>query len=86
MVSLVNMSAQVLFNPGFCPAGGGRGANHMTIGMIFEVRNVIIVGCRGHGNQCKILLGPGSFRVGLRRGDNLFWVIRCPNSMVLSIL
>jgi hypothetical protein len=42
----------------------------------FEARTVVIAGFRGHRNQDKILLGPGSARVGSRRGDRHFWVIR----------
>jgi hypothetical protein len=56
------------------PEGGG-----MTIRLweqIMRKRTVMIVGCRGHENRDKILLGPGSARVGSRRGDNHFWVIQ----------
>jgi hypothetical protein len=30
----------------------------------------------GHKNQDRVSLGPGSARVGLKHGDNHFWVIR----------
>ena len=46
-------------------------------GMIFTIGySELIVGCR-HKNRDDISQGPGSVRVGLRRGDSDFWVIRC---------
>jgi hypothetical protein len=50
------------------------------VGMDFEMKTVIIAGCRGHKNRDKIPLGPGSARVGSERGDSHFWVIRCHES------
>jgi hypothetical protein len=58
------------------PRARGRGTDRTTCGHGFRDKTVIIAGCRGHKNRDKILLGPGSARVGSEHGDSHFWVIR----------
>jgi len=52
-------------------------ADCTTIWACFSMQStVIIAGCRGHGHQDEIFLGPGSARAGWRCGDSHIWVIR----------
>jgi hypothetical protein len=67
----------ILFKRCNPPRARGEARTIRTCGHGFRDKTVIIAGCRGHKNRDKILLGPGSARVGSERGDSHFWVIRC---------
>jgi hypothetical protein len=55
----------------------GEGAlDGMTEHILQGQYNELIVAYR-HENRDDISHGPGSAKVGLRRGDSHFWVIRC---------